>query len=123
MITTNALPAASGKGRLITLWILSGLASLAFIGAGGSKLAGAAAMVDVFDKVGLGQWFRYFTGLLEVSAGIGLLLSRYAVYAAGLLVMVMVGAIIAHLTVLGSSPAAPALLLVLTGSIAYLRRP
>jgi hypothetical protein len=23
-------------------------------------------MVELFDKVGLGQWFRYLTGLLEV---------------------------------------------------------
>jgi len=28
MITTNTLPAASGKGRLITLWTLSGLVAL-----------------------------------------------------------------------------------------------
>jgi putative oxidoreductase len=123
MITTNAMPAASSKGRLITLWILSGLAALAFLAAGGAKLAGAAAMVEVFDKVGLGQWFRYFTGLLEVAAGIGLLIPRYAFYAAVLLALIMVGAIIAHVTVLGSSPAAPVVLLVLTGSIAYLRKP
>jgi uncharacterized membrane protein YphA (DoxX/SURF4 family) len=123
MITTNALPVASGKGRLITLWILSGLVALAFIAAGTAKLAGAAAMVQVFDKVGLGQWFRYFTGLLEVVAAIGLLISRYAFYAAVLLAIVMAGAIIAHVTVLGSSPAAPVLLLVLTGIIAYLRKP
>src|SRR3954454_2607359 len=123
MITTNALPVASGKGRLITLCILCGLVALAFIAAGTAKLAGAAAMVQVFDKVGLGQWFRYFTGLLEVVAAIGLLISRYAFYAAVLLAVVMAGAIIAHVTVLGSSPAAPVLLLVLTGIIAYLRKP
>jgi NADH:ubiquinone oxidoreductase subunit 6 (subunit J) len=79
-------------------------------------------MAGVFDKVGLGQWFRYFTGFLEVAAGIGLLISRYAFYAAVLLAIVMVGAIVAHLTVLGGSPAAPVLLLVLSGIIAYLRR-
>ena len=123
MITTTALPAASGKGRLITLWTLSGIVALAFIGAGGAKLVGAAAMVELFDKVGLGQWFRYVTGLLEVMGAIGLLISRYAFYAAALLAMVMVGAIVAHVTVLGTSPAAPVVLLVLTGSIAYLRRP
>ena len=120
---TNVMTAASGRGRVVTLWTLSGLVALAFVAAGTSKLAGAAAMVDLFDKVGLGQWFRYFTGLLEVAAGIGLLVSRYAFYAAVLLAIVMVGAIIAHLTVLGSSPAAPAILLVLSGIIAYLRRP
>ena len=85
MITTNAVPAVSGKGRLITLWILSGLVALAFIAAGGAKLAGVAVMVEMFDKVGLGQWFRYFTGLLEVAGAIGLLMSRYAFYAAVLL--------------------------------------
>jgi len=123
MITTYKLPAASGKGRLITLWILSGLVALAFIAAGGVKLAGAPAMVELFDKVGLGQWFRYFTGLLEVAAGIGLLFSRYAFHAAVLLAIVMAGAIIAHVTVLGTSPAAPVVLFGLSGIIAYLRKP
>ena len=123
MITTNAPPVASGKGRLIALWILSGLVALAFIAVGGGKLAGTTVMVDLFDKVGIAQWFRYFTGLLEVMAGIGLLISRYAFYAAILLAIVMVGAIIAHVTVLGSSPAAPAVLFVLAGIIAYLRKP
>jgi putative oxidoreductase len=123
MITAVERPAASGKGRLITLWMLSGLVALAFIAAGGAKLASVPVMIEEFDKVGLGQWFRYFTGLLEVAAGIGLLISRYAFYAAVLLGIVMVGAVIAHLTVLGSSPAAPVILLVLTGIIAYLRRP
>jgi uncharacterized membrane protein YphA (DoxX/SURF4 family) len=123
MITTSELPGATGKGRLSALWILSGLVALAFIGAGGAKLTGAAAMVKLFDKVGLGQWFRYFTGLLEVAAGIGLLTSHYAFYAALLLAVVMVGAFIAHVTVLGSSPAAPVALFVITGIIAYLRKP
>ncbi len=123
MITTGTPLAASGKGRLLTLWILSALVALTFLGAGAAKLAGAAVMVDLFAKVGLGQWFRYFTGLLELAAGIGLLISRYAFYAAILLAMVMVGAFIAHVTVLGSSPAAPVVLFVLTGIIAYLRKP
>ena len=80
-------------------------------------------MVHLFDKVGLGQWFRYVTGILEVAGGIGLLFSRYAFYAAMLLATVMTGAIIAHLTVLGTSPAAPVMLLILTGAIAWLRKP
>jgi len=111
------------KVCFITLWTLSVLVALAFIGAGCTKLAGAAVMVELFAKVGLGQWFRYFTGVLEVAAGIGLLISRYAFHAAVLLAIVMAGAIIAHVTVLGNSPAAPAGLFVLTGIIAYLRKP
>jgi putative oxidoreductase len=122
MITTSALPSASVRGRLITLWILSGFAGLLFIGVGGAKLAGAAAMVDLFAKIGLGQWLRYLTGLLEVAAGVGLLISRFAFYAAVLLAVVMAGAFIAHITVLGTSPAGPVVLFVLTGIIAYLRK-
>jgi len=52
-----------------------------------------------------------------------LLLPRYAFYAAALLALVMVGAIIAHLTVLGSSPAVPVVLLILVTVVAYLRKP
>jgi putative oxidoreductase len=123
MTTTNALPVASGKGRLLTLWTLSGLAALAFVAAGSGKLAGTTAMVEMFDKIGLGQWFRYLTGLLEVAGGIGLLIPRYAFHAAVLLSAVMVGAIITHLAVIGGSPAPAAVLLVLAGIIAYLRKP
>jgi putative oxidoreductase len=123
MILTDTLPAASSKGRLISLWILSGLVALVFIAAGGGKLAGTAVMVDLFAKVGVGQWFRYFTGVLELAGGIGLLFPRYAFYAAILLSIVMVGAIIAHVTVLGGSPAPALVLLVLSGIIAYLRKP
>jgi putative oxidoreductase len=123
MITTNALPAAPSKVRLITLWTLSGLLALAFLGAGGTKLAGVPVMVEMFNKVGLGQWFRYFTGLLEVAGAIGLMIPRYAFYAAVLLGIVMVGAIIAEVAVIGDSPAPPAVLLVLSGIIAYLRKP
>ena len=123
MMTTDTLPAASGKGRPMILWTLSGLVALAFVFVGGGKLAGTAAMVDLFDKVGIGQWFRYFTGALEVSGGIGLLIPRYAFYAAILLNIIMIGAIITHLAVVGGSPAPAASLFVLSGTIAWLRKP
>jgi putative oxidoreductase len=123
MTNTNVLPAAFGKGRLITLWALSALVALAFIWVGGGKLAGTAVMVDLFDKVGLGQWFRYFTGFLEVAGGIGLLIPRFAFYAALLLVMVMIGAVLTHVAVVGGSPAPALTLFVLSGIIAWLRKP
>jgi putative oxidoreductase len=117
------LPSSSGKALTITLWVLQILAALAFLSAGGAKLASAPPMVAVFAKIGAGQWFRYLTGFLEVIGAIGLLVPRYAFYAASLLAVVMVGAIVTHLTILGGSPAPPLVLLLLTGSIAYFRRP
>ena len=74
--------APSSKGRTITLWVLQILAAAAFLGAGSAKLAGVREMVDTFTKVGLGQWFRYLTGLLEVAGAIGLFVPRLAFYAA-----------------------------------------
>jgi putative oxidoreductase len=112
----------AGRVRTITLWILQVTVALAFLAAGGSKLAGAEQMVGVFAKIGLGQWFRYLTGLLELAGAIGLFIPRYAFYAAGLLMLVMAGAIFAHLTVLGGSPLPPIVLLLLSAAIAYLRK-
>ena len=105
------------------LWILQGLAALVFLAAGGAKLAGIQQMVDEFAKVGLGQWFRYFTGLLEVLGAIGLFLPRYSFYSGVLLSVVMIGAVISQLTVLRGSPIAPLVMLLLTSTIAYLRKP
>ena len=46
------------KGFNIVLWILQILAAATFFLAGGSKLSGVTPMVEMFDKIGLGQWFR-----------------------------------------------------------------
>jgi putative oxidoreductase len=123
MTMSNELPSTSGKGGLIILWTLSVLTALTFLAAGIPKLIGAPAMVEIFDKVGFGQWFRYFTGILEVSSAICLLIPPYAFYGAVALAMVMIGAIIAQLTVLEHSLGAPVGLLVIAGIIAYLRKP
>jgi uncharacterized membrane protein YphA (DoxX/SURF4 family) len=111
------------KGLNITCWVLQGLAALAFLAAGGSKLAGAPAMVAVFAHIGVGQWFRYLTGGLEVIGAIGLLVPGGAFYGAALLATVMVGAIAAHLTILGGNPTPAIVLLLITATVAYLRRP
>jgi hypothetical protein len=52
-----------------------------------------------------------------------LLIPRYAFHAVVALAVVMIGAIIAPLTVLAGSPAAPVALLVFIGVIGYLRTP
>ena len=111
------------RGFNITSWVLQGLAAFAFLTAGGSKLAGAPAMVDMFAKLGAGQWFRYLTGTLEVIGAVGLLVPKATFYGALLLVTVMVGAIVAHLAILGGNPTPAIVLLLINGTVAYLRRP
>jgi putative oxidoreductase len=107
---------------LIALWSLQvGLAALFFF-AGGSKLAGAPAMVALFDAIGVGQWFRYVTGLIEVVSAVALLVPALAPFAALLLVSTMAGAIATHLFVVGGSPAVPGVLLLGLLVVVWARR-
>jgi putative oxidoreductase len=121
--TTSEVTRGSGKGTIVALWAMQIVAAAAFVAAGGAKLSGAAPMVAIYEQIGIGQWFRYLTGILEVAGAIALLLPRFTFYGAALLATVMFGAILAHLTVLGVLSAMPAFaLLLLTGTIAFLRR-
>jgi putative oxidoreductase len=105
-----------------TLWLLTIVSAGMFLLAGTLKLAGIQMEVDLFATVGIGQWFRYVTGLLEIGGAIGLFVPAVATYAALLLATVMVGAIATHLFIVGGSPLVPILLLAATVTIACLRR-
>ena len=108
---SQSLPIRGSRVGVLALWTLQvGLAAL-FLFAGGSKLAGAPAMVALFDAIGVGQWFRYITGLIEVVSAVVLLVPALAPFAALLLASTMVGAITTHLFVVGGSPALPGVLL------------
>ena len=70
------------------------LLSIAFLGAGGAKLAGVDMMVMTFDQIGWGQGFRYLTGAIEV-IGVALLwLPRRQVIGAAVLGGTMLGAVL-----------------------------
>jgi NAD(P)H-dependent FMN reductase len=43
--------------------VRAGLARTVFVGASAGKLMGKPEMVALFEAVGIGQWFRYVTGL------------------------------------------------------------
>ncbi len=125
MAQTSEVAGGSGKPamlRLIFGWILCVLLAFVFLMAGGMKLLSRPALVEEFNRIGLGQWFRYFTGILEVTGAVGLLVPKLSRWAALLLATVMLGAIVAHLTVLHSPPGLPIVLLVLAAITAWLRR-
>ena len=93
------------------LWALQILTAAAFLMAGFGKLSGQPMMVETFDKVGIGQWFRYVTGGIEVASAILLLIPRLASVGAGLLVCTMTGAVLTHLLLIGGAPVAALVLL------------
>jgi putative oxidoreductase len=118
----QAVVLPTSRGKNITLWVLQIAAAGMFLMAGGSKLAGAAPMVALFDAIGIGQWFRYATGTIEVVSAVLLLIPGLAAFGAALLVCTMIGAIFTHLTIVHSSPAIPVVLLVAVAVILWGRR-
>lgn len=109
----------------ILAWILAVLLAVVFVFAGGAKLLGAHSMVQEFAQIGIGQWFRYFTGILEVSGAIGVLIPKYRFAAALQIAAVMVGATVANIWILHLPPLArlTAVLLAVALALAWLRRP
>ena len=79
-------------------------------------------MVGLFDAIGLGQWFRYVTGSLEVLSALLLLIPRLNGLGALLLMGMMLGAVPTHLFVVGGSPLSAITLLIVTGVVAWGRR-
>lgn len=101
---------------------IKGLLTIAFVAAGLAKLSGAEMMVQTFEAVGVGQWFRYVTGAIEICGAALLWLRGREIFGAGLLGCTMAGAVLAHLFVIGPS-AVPALVLgILCAVVAYTYR-
>jgi len=114
--------ATSGKAVNVALWTLQVLVALLFVAAGSGKLVGTADMIALFDAVGVGQWFRYVTGSLELLGALLLIVPGKTVFGAVLLAGVMAGAVVSHLTVLHTAATVPLVLFALTVLIAWGRR-
>ena len=84
----------------IVMRILQVLLIVAFLGAGGQKLAGTEQMVSEFERYGYPGWFMYFTGAVEVTGALGLILGFFrpliTSLAALLLTATMIGAVFTH---------------------------
>ncbi|MDQ3252880.1 MAG: DoxX family protein [Acidobacteriota bacterium] len=113
---------STGKVLNVVWWILQVALAAMFLMAGFSKLSGNPQMVGMFESIGVGQWFRYVTGGVEVIAALLLLIPRLCGFGALLVIGTMIGAVATHLFVVGGSPVVPLVLLVVAGLIAWARR-
>ena len=107
----------------VALWVLQILLALQFAMAGLAKVLGEAAMVEMFATIGIGQWFRYLVGALELTGAVGVLIPRLSGLAALGLVCLMAGASLTNLFVLGASPLFPIGLLVVGALVGWGRWP
>jgi putative oxidoreductase len=108
--------------RRIGAWTLQAVVAASFLAAGGAKLAGVPFMVHLFDQIGIGQWFRIVTGVVEIIGAFALVYPGLAAIGGLWLGGTMVGAVATHLFVLHSSPVPAIVLGLLNAMIVYLRR-
>ena len=112
------------KTMRITGWFLTiALASL-FVLLGGVALFSPPEAAEKFARFGFPDWLRLGVALIEICAGLTLLVPRIAWYAAGSLSLLMTGALLLHVWQ-GDVPRAlvAGLLLVLLVATGYLRHP
>lgn len=116
----DPLSGPSGAQKVL-LWAVQILLAAYFVYSAMTILTSQPGVVGLFATIGLGQWFQYLVGALELVGAVGLLIPRLCGLAALGLAGIMVGVVIAHLTVLPPAtqalfPAALGLLFVLISS-------
>jgi uncharacterized membrane protein YphA (DoxX/SURF4 family) len=100
------------------LWVVQVFGATLFLISGLAKL-GDEQLIQMFTPIGVGQLFRYVTGLIEFASAILLLIPAVSGIAALLLVPTMIAAILAHFLIIGGSPALPIGLLIIVSVVAW----
>jgi uncharacterized membrane protein YphA (DoxX/SURF4 family) len=121
-MSVTSITSASVPRRRIGTWVLQAIVATAFFAAGAAKLAGAAYMVQLFEQIGLGQWFRYGTVVVEVVGALALIAPGLVWFGGLWLGGTMFFAVLTHVFVLHTSPVPAIVLGVLNALIVYLRR-
>jgi putative oxidoreductase len=117
-----AATAPTSRSKVVGFWFFKIVFGLAFNAAGCAKIYGPPAMVAEFDAVGLGQWFRYFTGALEIIGAIVLLTPSTAGFGALLLAGICGGAFFAQLLALHGDIIHPIAMGIILVAIAWNQR-
>lgn len=118
---TDVSTPTSGLGR-IGLWALRIVVAGLFLFAAFMKLTGQPMMVQEFETVGLGQWFRYATGVLEAIGAIMVLVPTMSALGGCLLLLVDVGAFVAQVTVIHKDWVHTIVIGIAIGLLIYLQR-
>jgi putative oxidoreductase len=104
------------------LWVVQGLGATLFLISGLAKLSGDHHMIQSLAAIGIHQGFRYVGALIEFVSAILLLVPAISGVGALLLVPIMIGAILAHLLVVGGSLTLPTGLLIIACVVAWGRK-
>jgi uncharacterized membrane protein YphA (DoxX/SURF4 family) len=121
MFDTTA-PADTSRTRVLAGSLLRSLPALAigllFVFIGYGKFENRGVWVQIFEQIGLGQWFRIFTGVVQVTGGVLMIARRTRTAGAVLLGCTMAGAALVDIVVIGSPVAiVPLLLLIVIAAV------
>ena len=120
--TPRHMTAAERRARRLdtAVWMLRIVLALIFIVVGFVKIPGSIhpMWVRLFERIGFGQWFRYFTALTEIVGGMLMVLPSATWVATSLLAGTMVGALLVHIFVIGTGPQTVVVLALLAGIVA-----
>ena len=89
-----------GAIDVLMTWMPRVAIAIAFASIGSGKFTSDPMWVDIFGRIGLGQWFRYVTGTVQLVGACLVLIPRTFAVGIGLLACTMIGAMVAWLTVL-----------------------
>ncbi len=94
--------AAADSGSRLSDWFVRGGVALAFLLFGAEKFPADTMWPKFFEQVGIGQWFRYFTGIVEIGGALLLLIPWTAQFGLGILACTMATASLIWVFVFGS---------------------
>lgn len=93
-----AISNAPSRLRSVSALVISILLCVAFLGAGIAKLTAQPMMIAEFTSFAYPLWFMTLTGVIEVVAAVLVVVPRTSQLGAGILALVMIGALVSHLT-------------------------
>jgi putative oxidoreductase len=121
-IASGKVTVLLGKAGRIAPWVAKIALALVFVATGTSKILGVQQLVDGFAQIGLGQWFRYFTGAIEISGALLLLWPLTSGLGALILLGVSVGACFVQLFIMHGDIVHTLVLAAVSGSFVWANR-
>lgn len=109
-----------GRQDVLISWILRLAVAAVFLSVGADKFVADSLWVKLFDQIGWGDWFRYLTGILQVTGAVLVVVPRTFPIGIGILACTMLGAAVVWIVKFGAPgnaiiPAAILLALVVIG--------
>jgi putative oxidoreductase len=101
-----AVEETRSAGDVLAAWLPRVAVALIFLSVGSEKFGSHGPWIRIFARIGLGDWFRYLTGVMQVGGALLLLVPPLVTLGAVALGCTMVGAIVTNVFILNTGLAA-----------------